>query len=75
MEKTLLEIAKETKGSVRNLMVTQEEIDLANSWMKEEITTGQVSIALNGKGSRSGNSLYRIAVILRYAYAKGKIKL
>ena len=46
--------------------------ELALSWLKGEVTTAQVSIALTGKNNDSGKA-YRMALTLRELYKEGKI--
>ena len=73
MSKTLLELAKSSgENAAQNKPVSEEEIDLALAWMKNEITMYQVSTAY-GKIHKSGNVLYRVALVLRQAYALGRI--
>ena len=72
MSKTLLELAKSSgENAAQNKPVSEEEVDLALAWMKNEITMYQVSTAY-GK-TQSGNILYRIAIVLRQAYALKRI--
>jgi hypothetical protein len=52
----------------------QEEIELALAWLRGEIATKQVSVAL-GYSVTTANVLYRISSILKEAYAQGYIKI
>lgn len=72
--KTLLEKAKEAKTPARRVVISKELIDLAIAWMKDEVTTGAVCSVL-GKKNGSGNTMYRICLALRQAYANGSINI
>jgi len=69
---TLLEQAKQFSSQARKKYVNSDLVELALSWIKSEVSTQQVSLAMNARGS---NSLYRIAIGLREAYRQGKIKI
>ena len=73
---TLLEKAK--KMSAYNhkgkIIIDEEHLDLALSWMKGEITLSQVNRVLDRK-TNSGNTLYHIATWLKEAYNQKKIVL
>lgn len=75
MKKTLLEKAKSAKcqGSPK-YKITDEHIELAIAWMKDEIRFKQLNVAL-GKPVNSGNILYSVAIWLREAYRNGKINI
>ncbi len=71
--KTLLERVKEIKATpTRKLPITDEQIDVAISWLKDEITLSQINKA-TGNVSTSANGLYRMAVWLREAYRREKL--
>lgn len=74
MKKTLLQQAKEIKVLKRRVRVSDEHIELAIAWMKDEIGLGQINIVMGQKIS-GGNVLYNISVWLREAYRKGIIKV
>jgi len=69
---TLLEQAKQFSPQARKKYVNSDLVELALSWLNSEVSTQQVSLAMNARGS---NSLYRIALGLREAYRQGKIKI
>jgi len=76
--KTLLEKAKEIKTTRKTLKLknTDEHIDLAIAWAKDEIALGQVSQVLYGEGmhkTSGGRTLYAMFVYLREGFRKGKI--
>jgi hypothetical protein len=72
---TLLEKAKSivSKKTRRN-DISDEQIELALAWLKEDITSTQFTLAMGAKKA-SMNNLYRVALILREAYYKGFIKI
>lgn len=71
--KTLLEQAKEIKIRTRTYKkIEDEEIELALAWMKDEITIKQLN-GVSLKLKSSGNALYRVAIVLKEAYRKGKL--
>lgn len=71
---TLLEKAKKVKN--KSEIISDEEIELALAWIKNEITTAQVSMALRPDSkNQKYNSLYRIANCLREAFLKGLLVL
>jgi len=72
MNKTLLQRAKAVKVNSRHRVISDEYIDLALAWIRDEIGLTQVNVVL-GKKREGGNSLYGIAVWLREAYRNGKI--
>lgn len=79
MEKeTLLEKAKKvkiTRGTRSERKVSTEEgIETAFAWIKDEIGLTQISKGL-GYSKDSGNVLYYIAIWLREAYRQGKLKI
>ncbi len=77
MKKTLLQTAKEYKinlGQKYFKTITDEQIDVALGWMKDEIRPVQVAVAFGLKLS-DGNYQRFLATILREAYRKGKIKI
>jgi len=74
--KTLLEKATERRNRkpVPFRHYSQEHVDLAFAWMKDEITLTDVCFAL--EVNVSGSVAYsKLAQILRYAYRTNKIKL
>jgi len=73
-KKTLLQKAKKVKMRHRKIIVTDEHIELALAWVKDDITLTQVNLALN-KPRDTGNTLYALAVYIREAYRKGQIKI
>ena len=74
MEKdiSLVEKAKSFAVSRRNLSARKGELELALAWIKGEVNGSQVSRALDDE-PKSNNILYRVALLLREAYAKGLI--
>lgn len=50
----------------RRSQITDEEVELALSWMKDEITTAQVAVAYNL--TQQSNCLYRVSLALKKAY-------
>ena len=78
MSKKLVDIAKglSIRVNKRN-NIDKDVIDLAISWLKDEIGTAQASKAYNqGKGVKStGNVLYTLAVALKEAYKRDLITL
>ena len=71
-KKTLLQQAKEIKSKSKRIEISDEMIDLAIGWIKEEIGTTQASIIL--KQAEEKTNLYSfLAVCLKEAYQRGKI--
>lgn len=68
VEKALEHNKKEKKP------ITQEMKDLAILWLKGEITTTQVSVALTGNSTHSVR-VYSMALALRELYKEGKITI
>lgn len=78
MKKTLLEVAKSVPMLRRkDWLVDNEEIDVAIAWLKGEIMLKQVAVAYGElRGTKwTGNSLYRIAVVIREGVARGRITI
>lgn len=82
LEKTLLEKAKEieVKDTRKGLITsaTDEQIELAIGWAKDEIRLGQFTQLLWGKGTKNsigGKALYTIACWLKAGIIKGRIKV
>ena len=72
--KTLLEKALEVKRGRRlKRDVSEEEIEVALAWMVGKVGVTQVCVAMGKK--KAGTILYRIAVVLREAYTRGKLKI
>lgn len=69
---TLLNKAKGFKSKIIT-KVTDEDIELALAWLKDEINSVQVSVAYDRKPSSA--MMYRIASSLKAAYQKGIIKI
>lgn len=65
---TLLEKAKKIIPDYCHKEISQEDIELALAWLKREISTAQVCMALNNKKTGSYNALYRVALCLRKAF-------
>ena len=77
-EKTLLQVAQSKKMYDRGRRpVTDEEIDLALAWVSGKVVTAQVIEAYRRADgvAKTGNVLYRIAVAVRVAHQKGRIKI
>ncbi len=75
MAKTLLEEARAT-GVLRRPRepIGQQDMTLALSYLKGELTTGQVNAAYSAKfGVKGSGYLYRVAMALRMLYVNGKI--
>ena len=73
---TLLEKAKMSKRRQYPVLRTDEHLELALGWLKDEIGLAQVNEAMGKDGQQySGNILYHIAVWLRECYRQGKIKI
>lgn len=77
-KETLLELAKkiEIRQRLANLVetATEEQIELALAWAKDEIRLGQFTQIMWGKGSSlnvGGKALYTIACWLKAAIKKG----
>lgn len=67
---SLLEKAKEIRISNRQGIATQEEMETAISWAKDEITIAQLNMALN-KSKHYGGGIYCfLARSLRQAIRK-----
>ena len=76
MKETLLQKAKKSGINKRigRLEITNEQIELAIAWVKDEVSTRQVSFAI-GENQIGGRVLYRLAVWLKEAHSRGKLKL
>ena len=78
MKKTLLEKAKEHKlrRVGQSQEVTDEEIELFGAWLRKEVTTTQVAIALypENKANAAGFIISRAVAVIKVAMARGKIK-
>ena len=74
-KETLLQKAQKI-GSKKNIPkeTTDEHLELAFAWLKDEIGLRQIS-AVIGVSYTGGSSLYRIAVYLKEAYKRGLIKI
>lgn len=66
---SLLEKAKAIKTSSRR--TTEEEIDLAFAWLRDEVSSIQVAKAYGKKSV----CLYRTAKAIKEAFNQGKIKI
>lgn len=78
-KQTLLEKAKEVKieRKISKIIITDEHIELAIAWAKDEIQLSQVSTVLFGEksvGKIGGRTLYWLASALREGIRTGKIK-
>ena len=75
-KQTLLEKAKEVKLSrIKGLKeISDEHIDLALAWLKDEIRATQFGVAMGYK-LELGNYQRHLSIILKEAYKKGRIKL
>ena len=73
-KETLLEKAKKVKYKKRRGAATNEEIELALAWIKDEVITRQVAEAM-GQNAVSGRVLYRLSICLKRAYEQGKLKV
>ncbi len=75
-KETLLEKAKKIKGKAHpKVPLTNEHLELAFAWLRNEIGLTQVNLAIGKDPHKSGNILYSIAVWLREAYRQGKLKI
>lgn len=74
--KTLMEIAKEHRPQTNSSLkiITDEQIDLAIAWMKDELRPVQVAAALGFK-LEAGNYQRILAGLIREGYRRGKIKV
>jgi hypothetical protein len=61
------------KAPQRTDIPDDEKIKLAFAWLKREVTSTQVNLALGKKSNGSG--LYNMASWLRLAYEKGQLKI
>lgn len=68
---SLLEKAKEVRTK-KSVPATEEEIELALAWVREEVTLYQIAQAY-GKTSGTGNVYIRLAIALR-EYVKRNLK-
>jgi len=76
MSQALLEQVKSKKGSKRQPPeITNEHIEVALAWLKDEVTRSQMSKVFSPKASNSGNILYKVALWLQEAYKKGKLEI
>lgn len=73
-KETLLQRAKKVPINKRKIVVTDEHIELALAWLRDEVALRQMNIVLM-KPNQSGNVLYGTAVALREAYRRGKITI
>lgn len=74
-KKTLLQKAKKIKVKPRiSIGTTDEEMELAIAWLKEEIGTRQVAEAI-AEPQVGGRVLYRLSVWLREAHRRGKLRI
>lgn len=72
MNMTLLNKAKEFKSKIIT-KITDEDIELALAWLKNEVNTTQISVAYDRKPGSA--MMYRVASSLKGAYQKGIIKI
>ena len=79
MKETLLQKALGVPNKQKEKKpIVQEEVELVKAWLEDRIPTRAVSYAYGyarGKSkttSTSANGLYRVAVVLRDLYRKGK---
>ena len=78
MSKTLLEKAEEYQPSRRSRYteVSDEQLDLALAWFRDEIRTCQATSALGYKTSNYvAPTVQRLAMILRHASLQGMVTL
>ena len=74
-KETLLEKAKKIQTNrQQKIKITDEHIELAFGWLRDEITSKQINVVLD-REKNSGNVLYLIAIWLREAYEQGRIKI
>ncbi len=74
MTKTLLEKAKKYKKSAPSFD-EKEFQDLSIAWLKGDIDTREINLAMGTKNKGSYNRLYKIALSLRDSFAAGIIKI
>lgn len=74
MSKSLLQQAKEihVKGA-KPSCITNDEIELALAWLADEVAIVAIAKVMNYK--TPGNTLNRLAQILREAYRRGFIEI
>jgi len=68
---SLLEEAKKIPSN-RTTNISDDDIELAIGWLKDEVTIGQVSKIYNTSGS---NGYQKVARFLRRAYQTGLLQL
>ena len=74
MKKTLLELAKEHKTKkINRADATDEEIDLAIAWAKDELQAKQIAYVLN-IDPNLGSFYLQMSLFLREAVRRGKLK-
>jgi uncharacterized protein (DUF4213/DUF364 family) len=73
---SLLDEAKKYKKAKR-VVTTDEHIELAIGWLKEEVGISAINKVLHPdkNNNYSGNCLYALAIHLREAYRQGKLKI
>ena len=75
--KTLLEQAKEVRLRHKQAVITDEQIELALAWARDEVTMKQVGIVVMDLTGNTGatNNIYNwLAIRLREAFRRGYIK-
>ena len=77
MKETLLQKAKKVLIRRPKMLsnITDEHIELAVAWIKDEITSGQVGEVLGIKKAQVSTILCKLALILKYGIQTNKIKL
>ena len=60
--------------SQRRDITDKDKIEIALAWLKGEVDSKQVSVAL-GRKVNNGSALYNMATWLRLAYKKGKLAI
>lgn len=73
-QQTLLEKAKSVTN-IRKNHITEEEVELALAWMRDEISMTQATVAI-GQDKRQGAMIYsKFCLALREAYRAGLLKI
>ena len=63
---------KRQQGS--SIQVSDEDIGIAFAWITDKISIKQLGVSYN-MSAQGGQLLYRIAVILKEAHKRGRVKL
>jgi hypothetical protein len=71
---TLLEKAKKFRRTKRwETDISDEKIELALAWLKDEVSTSQVSYTI--RGYATGSIVYQLAIWLRHARRQGRLEI